>query len=453
MERRNTFIHFSYLFFGLILTTSCSKKEETEVLSSQETIQQKLVQELDATLLPVAGSAPSLSGTDLSVFAPLGQAKIVGMGEATHGTREFFQMKHRLFQYLVEQHGFRIFAFEYDYGACLILDEMLQTGQGSMSDYMRQYMGFWTWRTEEVLQLFQWMQDYNRNKPTDQKIHVVGVDCQMLLYGIPQLVKMLQQYDPEYAKSVNERLGSLAKLDLYPGATFSTIQTLRATVLPKLNEVGRELQERANDIAKATSPAYNQLIQHLFQTLTQAEIVQYSSVIPPNNAYIFREKYMSDNTSWIFEQYGNVKIALWAHNEHVANNDNYANLSTPSQGGQLRNKYGSEYQVVGFSKASGQFSVVNLTSQRLETITVSAPLKPSINYLFSLAKAKNYVVKISDLQAKPNWQQHLASPQPFLNIGSGFDASQVDAYFRAIPLDRYYNFVIHFNQTTATKLL
>lgn len=86
-------------------------------------------------------------------------------------------------------------------------------------------------------------------------------------------------------------------------------------------------------------------------------------------------------------------------------------------------------------------------------MTVSAPLKPSINYLFSLAKEKNYVLKISDLQAKPNWQQHLASPQPFLSIGAGFDASQVDAFFRAIPLDRYYNFVIHFNQTTATKLL
>jgi erythromycin esterase len=443
----------SQLFFAFILMISCAKKEKTEVLTPQETIEQKLTKELDASLLPLAGADPSLPGTDLSIFSTLGQAKIVGMGEATHGTREFFQMKHRLFQYLVEKHGFRIFAFEYDFGACLILDEMLQTGQGSMRDYLQQSMGFWTWRTDEVLQFFQWMQDYNRNKPIDQKIHVVGVDCQMLQYGIPQLVKMLQQYDPNYAKSVNERLGSLAKSSLYPGATFSTIQALRSPVLPKFNEVGRELQERANDIAKATSPAYNQQIQHLFQTLTQAEIVQYSLAITPDNAVIFREKYMSDNTSWIFEQYGNVKIALWAHNEHVANNDRYSNISTPSQGGHLRNKYGNEYQIVGFSKATGQFSVFNITNQRLESMAINAPLKPSINYLFSLAKEKNYALKISDLIAKSNWQQHLASPQPFLSIGAGFDASKIEYYFNAIPLERYYNFVIHFNQTNATKLL
>lgn len=94
MQRSTT---FSQLFIALILMISCAKKEETEVLSPQDTIELKLIKELEASLLPLAGADPSLPGTDLSVFSPLGQAKIVGMGEATHGTREFFQMKHRLF--------------------------------------------------------------------------------------------------------------------------------------------------------------------------------------------------------------------------------------------------------------------------------------------------------------------------------------------------------------------
>lgn len=453
MKPYPTLASFYCFLLLLLFSLSCSRESRSDELSPAQEIEKQLTWELDATLKPLTGSNPNLPSTDLSVFDFLGEAKIVGMGEATNGTREFFQMKHRLFKYLVEKHGFRVLAFEYDFGACLILDEMLQTGQGSISNFMRQYMGFWTLRTEEVVELFQWMQDYNRNKPDDQKLHVVGADCQLLLYGIPQLVDMLRSYDPVYAQSVNNRLGAFAKFSLYPGATFANIQPLRDAILPKLNEIGRELTERSNAIAQATSTQYNQSIQHLFQTLVQAEIVQYGEGIHPENGTIFREKYLAENTSWIFEQYGNVKVALWSHNAHVANDNFYAYIYTYSLGGHLRNKYGNDYQIVGFSMSKGQLSAFNQGTQRIETMTLGTPLPSSTNYFFSLAKEKNFVVKLIDLKFKSYWQQRFVQPQSFLSVGSIFDSTQPNIFFAPIPLDEHFDVIVHFSQTSATKTL
>ena len=67
------------------------------------------VHELDSLIHPLSGASPELNHDDLQPLSYLGSSRIVGLGEATHGTKEFFQLKHRIFKYLVENHGFKIF--------------------------------------------------------------------------------------------------------------------------------------------------------------------------------------------------------------------------------------------------------------------------------------------------------------------------------------------------------
>jgi erythromycin esterase len=195
------------LLLTLCFTLSNCKKDETATLSPEAQLQLQLTKGLEETLKPLNGSDPSLSNTDLSILDNLGQAKIVGMGEATHGTHEFFQMKQRIFQYLVEKQGFRYIAFEYDFAACLSLDYIIQTGQGTIAEYMKENMKFWAWKTEELQSLFEWMQNYNRGKPDNQKIHVIGVDCQYTSFSIVQLIALLQIYDANYANVIKSRIG------------------------------------------------------------------------------------------------------------------------------------------------------------------------------------------------------------------------------------------------------
>ncbi|EST38542.1 hypothetical protein N566_06840 [Streptomycetaceae bacterium MP113-05] len=112
-------------------------------------------------LLAVERSAHPLRTTDpygdLDDLRPFGRivgnAQVVGMGEATHSSHEFFTMKHRVMRYLVENKGFRTFALEASWSSGLRLDEYLLTGEGDLRKIMREeFQGAYAWwNTEEYL--------------------------------------------------------------------------------------------------------------------------------------------------------------------------------------------------------------------------------------------------------------------------------------------------------------
>src|ERR1700693_5949410 len=80
----------------------------------------------------------------------IGTASIVGLGEATHGSHEFFSMKHRLLEFLVEKMGFTMFAMEGSWSAGEQINRYVEQGQGDAAKVLQQFH-FWTWNTQEVL--------------------------------------------------------------------------------------------------------------------------------------------------------------------------------------------------------------------------------------------------------------------------------------------------------------
>ena len=443
---------FPLLLLTLFSSLACTKPEPEVKPDYLETIEKNLKIELTPTLHPLSTTDPSLPVNDLAFLGNLDNAKIVGMGEATHGTQEFFQMKHRIFKYLVEKQGFRYLAFEYDLGGCMALNELIQSGQGDIKAWMSQQMYFWTWRTTEVLQLFLWMQEYNRNKPDSEKVHLVGVDCQFTSQAVPQLVSLLSRYDNSFATEVSSKLNSLVKPELYKGETFANLQQARNGVLPQIYAVGRALNERASSISQLTSPAYYQQILRVYETIVQAEILQYNQVFNPETFLTFREKYMAENLNWFFNQYGNIKVALWAHNEHVAKNEQFLGFNINSLGGNLKAQYGTAYQVIGFSMGSGDFKAYNLLNNRLETMQLEAPLVNSFNFSFTQVEEPRYGVKLADLQKRYFWNNRLSSSRPFLSIGAAFNAERVERYFYTIRLDQLYDVIFHFDSTNPSRV-
>lgn len=110
----------------------------------------KLVEQLNDHIYPLENPLPTSSLSDLTPLNKVGNSKIVAMGEATHGTKEFFQLKHKIFRYLAEKHNFRIFAFEADMGEAIYLNKYVQGGSGDIAQIMADKMHFWTWKTQEV---------------------------------------------------------------------------------------------------------------------------------------------------------------------------------------------------------------------------------------------------------------------------------------------------------------
>jgi erythromycin esterase len=116
-----------------------------------------VVRDLCAHALPFRSALAGNGFDDLTGLDRLiGDARIVALGEASHGTAEFFQMKHRLLEYLVERKGFTVFAIEGNSPEAQVANPLIKTGEGDAGAALAA-MYFWTWQTEEVSALLHWM--------------------------------------------------------------------------------------------------------------------------------------------------------------------------------------------------------------------------------------------------------------------------------------------------------
>src|SRR6187399_3224860 len=116
-----------------------------------------------ANAIPMTTAEPGRGFDDLQPLKKMiGDARIVALGEATHGTREFFQLKHRMLEFLATEMGFTVFSIEANMPEAYRLNDYVLNGTGDPAELLRG-MYFWTWDTEEVLAMIQWMRAFNQS--------------------------------------------------------------------------------------------------------------------------------------------------------------------------------------------------------------------------------------------------------------------------------------------------
>jgi erythromycin esterase-like protein len=128
----------------------------------------------------------------------VGNARIVSLGEATHGTREFFQLKHRMLEYLATEMGFTIFSIEANMPEAYRLNDYVLNGKGDPAQLLRG-MYFWTWDTEEVLDMIKWMRAFNESRKG--RVQFTGFDMQTPAVALQIAGDFLRPWDEEYAAS------------------------------------------------------------------------------------------------------------------------------------------------------------------------------------------------------------------------------------------------------------
>jgi erythromycin esterase-like protein len=167
----------------------------------------------------------------------VGDARIVELGEATHGTREFFQLKHRMLEFLASQEGFSIFSIEANMPEAYRLNDFVLNGNGDPKALLKG-MYFWTWNTEEVLDMILWMREFN--KSGKGRIEFTGFDMQNPTVSMEIVRKFLGSNDRGYLDAtVNPLYDQVAHIeestaDQFAGATaklpIQTVAGKRVTV-------------------------------------------------------------------------------------------------------------------------------------------------------------------------------------------------------------------------------
>jgi erythromycin esterase-like protein len=158
----------------------------------------------------------------------IGDARVVGLGEATHGTREHFQMKHRLLEFLATKMGFTVFAIEANMPESYRVDRYVSGGEGDPAALIGG-MYFWTWNTEEVLDMVKWMRAFNEREAaakSGRHVRFTGFDMQMADYSRTIVRRFVEKHDPEFLPELDARWKKVAAAQRTNRSTFGCASVL-----------------------------------------------------------------------------------------------------------------------------------------------------------------------------------------------------------------------------------
>jgi erythromycin esterase len=272
----------------------------------------------------------------------VGDARLVALGEATHGTREFFQLKHRMLEFLVQEMDFNIFGIEATMPEGFDVNEYVLTGKGDPGKALAG-LYFWTWNTEEVLRMIEWMRQYNADPRHTKKVKFYGFDMQSTVRAAKVTLAFLRKVNPQEAQKAESTLLALYDpFNLVRNAPKSKQDALAAGVKEILQDLDQQKEVAVQRSSEQEWAQARQFIRILQQNL---ELI---------GGGASRDKSMAENIGWILDHEApGSKMVIWAHNGHVAKGP-----SSTSMGSYLFKSLGQQMVVFGFAFNQGSFQAV-----------------------------------------------------------------------------------------------
>lgn len=271
-------------------------------------------------------------------------AKVFGFGETTHQGKEFFDIKAKFFKYLVENQGVKVFIMEDSYTSEAGINEWISGGKGNTETIAKNFsIGFWN--CKEVVNLLEWMRNYNLDKSKDEQIRFYGMDIQTVQNINLEIRSLVKKYNIPVSEELLLVTDKCAekKVEYMKSTDWADIQ------IPKLNEIESILLDFQKGIKNENNTEFNSAIRALNYLSQYTYFVQ-------NNYSQDRDLKMFENAKWIIDNKSkNGKAFIWAHNEHINNKNtgNYNGRNIYNLGRHLKEYYKNDYYSVGFDFGKG----------------------------------------------------------------------------------------------------
>jgi erythromycin esterase len=376
---------------------------------------------------------PIKDDNDLSFLKEMvGHAKIVSLGEDTHGTHEFFTMKHRIVKYLVEKMGFTVFAIEANMPEARRVNDYVLHGIGNPKDALAG-LYFWTWNTQEVLDMLEWMHQYNASKKG--RIEFWGFDMQTPNVAISNTLSFLQKYDPAYYEEANEKYQKiielnkqLVKMGLYPGKIL--IEPYLEYARTVYNHLQKNL-DNYNAVSNKDSTEW---------CLQNARIIV-QSLEERMQGQPTRDESMALNIQWIINHRPkDTKIILWAHNGHVSKR----NTGMKCMGSYLNDVYGNKMVVMGFCFNKGNYTARGPNGLGVYSTSLAEP--GSVEYMLHRLNYPRLFLDLRKIKDSP-LSDPFNNELEFRNIG----AVAMDYAFYGTIITDEFDVLIYFENTTPSE--
>jgi erythromycin esterase len=408
-----------------------------------------LLAELDAHAIPLKTVEAGHGFDDmLSLDRVIGDARIVALGEASHGTREFFQMKHRILEYLVEKKGFTVFAIEANWPESESADRYIKTGTGDLTAAL-DAMYFWTWHTREVADMIEWMRAYNRRPGNHPQVTFTSFDMQLPRFAAKQVLDYLGKADRQNLERAAAAYAHVT--NLHAGPAVSEDASTRTADRIHADEISKLLDGRRAALITASSAAAFLHARQCARIVQQAAEMN-ASVENPGGV---RDRAMAENVRWLSEEaYPHQKIVLWAHNGHIG--DSSAG-GIVSMGHHLRQMFGESLVTIGFGFDYGQIRAITMSEGKMTTGPVVLNVPPAVpgsaEALLRQANAPLYLIDFRGLPAGSPLAVWLDQDQLFRQPGAAYDPTQPEIFFAPTRLSKTFDSLIFIRKSHASLLL
>jgi erythromycin esterase len=383
-----------------------------------------------ANAIPLKTAEPISPHTDLiPVKKLIGNRRIVALGEGTHGTSEFFKMKHRMTRFLAEEMGFTVFAIEANMPEAREVNRYVLTGEGDPRKAL-DGLYFWTWNTSEVLDMIKWMREYNLSGKG--KIEFYGFDMQFPKVAMENVSEFVKKADKDFVKSLEEQYKQVNEV----------------------YESARKSRYRGNIDYKKWHNAANLVYNHLktnretyIKQLDTMEVdwavqdarvvVQAVEAFMPGKAS--RDQSMADNLDWILDHKPKgTKVVTWAHNGHVSKGfQHYKSMGTF-----LAKQHGDDMIVFGFAFHEGEYTAFGKNSINTYSTTKSEP--GSLEWFFKSSGIPNLILDLREALKGEEGAKWLNRELDFRSIG----AMALDYAFSPRKIINEFDAIIYFEKTT-----
>jgi erythromycin esterase-like protein len=398
----------------------------------------------------------------------IADASLVLLGEASHGTREFYRIRAEISKRLITEKGFDAIAVEADWPDALRVSRYVQL-MGSDKTADEALGGFqrfpqWMWRNTEVVELVHWLRGHNeRIADPQRRVGFFGIDLYSLRKSMDSVVRYLEKADPEGAKRARERYSCFDHLAEEPqhygyAATFGMKKDCEEEVIKQLVELTAEAGRRASEPGGAV-PDELFYAQQNARVAKNAETYYRAMFQSRDESWNIRDTHMMETLEALREHLskrkgGPAKIAVWAHNSHLGD----ARATEMGDHGQLnlgqlvreRHRPGEAF-LLGFSTHTGTVTAASDWDAPAELKKVVPSRPDSFERLFHDTGMGQFLLPI---RGRENVIKALERRRLERAIGVVYrpDTERISHYFHA-DIAGQFDALIHIDKTTAVQPL
>jgi len=289
----------------------------------------------------------------------IGDARVVLLGEASHGTSEFYTWRHRISARLIAEHGFGFFAVEGDWPDCYALNRYVkgQPAEGGARQVLHAFDRWptWMWANEETVALGEWLRAWNSDQPRERQAGFYGLDVYSLFDSMGAVIRYLEQVDPGAAARARRAYGCFDPYENdvqdYALATMMLPSTCEEEAVRMLVE----MQSRARQYADGDPDAFFDAEQNAL-VARNAERYYRAMVRGGSESWNVRDTHMIETLERLLEHHGpESKAIVWEHNTHVgdARATDMARVGMVNVGQLARQRWDDQVAIVGFSSYEG----------------------------------------------------------------------------------------------------